>query len=73
MSAINVGKENYNEIVYEKMKEYLCRNMFWIDPNDTDINSVMERAKYLVRKKGIKALVIDPFNALTDKERKNQK
>lgn len=66
-------KENYNQPTYEAMKEYICRNMFWIDPNDTDINSVMERAKYLIRKKGIKVLVIDPFNALTDKERKNQK
>lgn len=66
-------QDNYSVNVYEKMKGYLSRNMFWIDPNDTDINSVMERAKYLVRKKGIKALVIDPFNALTDKERKSQK
>ena len=66
-------KDNYSIQVYEKMKEYLCRNMFWIDPNDTDINSVMERSKYLIRKKGIKVLVIDPFNALTDRERKNQK
>lgn len=64
---------NYNQMVYEKMKNYLCSNMFWIDPNDTDISSVMERAKYLIKKRGIKALVIDPFNALTDKERKNQK
>ena len=66
-------KANYSIPVYEKMKDYLARNMFYIDPNDTDINSVMERAKYLIRKKGIKVLVIDPFNALTDKERKNQK
>lgn len=66
-------KENYTMSVYEKMKDYLARNMFYIDPNDTDINSVMERAKYLIRKKGIKVLVIDPFNALTDKERKAQK
>lgn len=66
-------KENYSIPVYDKMKDYLARNMFYIDPNDTDINSVMERAKYLIRKKGIKVLVIDPFNALTDKERKNQK
>lgn len=64
---------NYNQMVYEKMKNYLCSNMFWIDPNDTDISSVMERAKYLIKKRGIKVLVIDPFNALTDKERKNQK
>ena len=66
-------KENYTIPVYEKMKDYLARNMFYIDPNDTDVNSVMERAKYLIRKKGIKVLVIDPFNSLTDKERKNQK
>lgn len=66
-------KENYSIPVYEKMKDYLARNMFYIDPNDTDVNSVMERAKYLIRKKGIKVLVIDPFNSLTDKERKNQK
>ena len=66
-------KDNYTPQVYELMKDYLCRNMFYIDPNDTDINSVMERAKYLIRKKGIKALVIDPFNALTDKERNGQK
>lgn len=61
---------NYNQQVYEKMKEYLSKNMFWIDPNDTDINSVLERAKYLIKKKGIKVLVIDPFNALTDSQRK---
>lgn len=66
-------KENYSIPVYEKMKDYLARNMFYIDPNDTDINSVLERAKYLIRKKGIKVLVIDPFNSLIDKERKNQK
>lgn len=61
---------NYNQQVYDKMKEYLSKNMFWIDPNDTDINSVLERAKYLIKKKGIKVLVIDPFNALTDSQRK---
>lgn len=65
------SKENYTQQQYEVMKEYVCRNYFWLDPDDTDIHSVMERAKYLVRKKGIKALVIDPFNALTDKDKPN--
>lgn len=65
--------KNYNAQTYELMKDYLCRNMFWIDPDQTDIQSVMERARYLIRKKGIKALVIDPFNALTDSERKTAK
>lgn len=65
--------KNYNQQTYELMKDYLCKNMFWIDPDQTDIQSVMERARYLIRKKGIKALVIDPFNALTDSERKTSK
>jgi len=64
---------NYNPQHYELLKEYVSKNFFWIDPNDTDINSVLDRGKYLIRKKGIKAFVIDPFNALTDKERKAQK
>ena len=67
------NSKNYNVDVYEKMKHYLSNNFFWLDPDDTDVNSVMDRARYLIKKKGIKILVIDPFNALTDKERKWQK
>lgn len=58
---------NYTPNEYEQMKDYVNNNLFWIDPDDTDINSVMDRAVYLIKKKGIKALVIDPFNSLTDK------
>lgn len=67
------SNKNYSQQVYEAMKDYVCKNFFWIDPDDTDITSVLERAKYLIKKKGIKAFVIDPFNALTDKEKKNVK
>lgn len=73
LGGARFSAKNYSRDVYDKMKEYICKNFFWISPDDTDINSVMERSKYLIRKKGIKALVIDPFNALTDKSRKNQK
>ena len=61
--------KNYNPSEYEILKEYVNKNFFWIDPDDTDISSVLERAKYLIRKRGIKALVIDPFNSLTDEKR----
>lgn len=73
LGGARFNAKNYTGEVYEVMKEYVGKNFFWISPDDTDINSVMERAKYLIRKKGIKALVIDPFNALTDKTRTNQK
>lgn len=64
------SSQNYTKQEYDIMKEYIYRNIFIIDPNDTDLTSIMDRASYLVRKRGIKALVIDPFNSITDKERK---
>lgn len=66
-------RENYSIQEYEVLKDYTSRNFFWIDPDDTDITSILERAKFLIRRKGIRMLVIDPFNSLTDKERKAQK
>lgn len=73
LGGARFSAQNYNMQTYELLKEYVNNNFFWIDPDDTDINSVLERGKYLIRKKGIKAFVIDPFNALTDKERTTQK
>lgn len=73
MGGSRFDAKNYNQSTYEAMKEYISKNFFWIDPDDTDITSVMERSRYLIKKKGIKALVIDPFNALTDKEKKSVK
>ena len=73
MGGKRFDAKNYTQQAYEEMKAYISKNFFWIDPDETDINSVMERARYLIKKKGIKALVIDPFNALTDKEKKSVK
>lgn len=73
LGGARFNAQNYNQRTYEVLKEYVNNNFFWIDPDDTDINSVLERGKYLIRKKGIRAFVIDPFNALTDKERTTQK
>lgn len=70
MGGRRFDAKNYTPQVYEQMKAYITKSFFWIDPDETDINSVMDRARYLIKKKGIKALVIDPFNALTDKEKK---
>lgn len=61
--------KNYTQSEYEILKEYVNKNYFWIDPDDTDISSVLNRAKFLIRKRGIKAFVIDPFNSLTDEKR----
>lgn len=50
---------------YRQVKEHLEDNFFFIYPNtDFSIETILEKAKYLVRRRGIKALVIDPFNRL---------
>lgn len=45
---------------------YLSDNFFFIEPEDDDVSveSILEHAKLLVRKKGIKQLIIDPWNKL---------
>jgi twinkle protein len=43
-------------------KEFIDNNFKFIDLDSYDLDEVLERAKRLVRKFGIKVLVIDPYN-----------
>lgn len=52
----------YNE--YQQVKTHLDGDFFFISPENFRIETILEKAQYLVRKKGIKALVIDPYNRL---------
>lgn len=57
----------YNE--YHQVKMHLESDFFFICPkSDFRLDSILERAKYLVRKRGIKALVIDPYNRLDNEQ-----
>lgn len=49
---------------YKQVKEHLEQNFFFIAPSDFKVDTILEKAKYLVRRKGIKALVIDPYNRI---------
>lgn len=52
---------------YREVKDHLETNFFFISPKeDFRLGTILERAKSLVRRKGIKALVIDPYNRLDD-------
>lgn len=51
---------------YTQAKNHLNRNMFFISPKDDfSLESILTKAKFLVRRYGVKAVVIDPFNRLT--------
>jgi twinkle protein len=50
---------------YKEVKEHLEQDFFFISPRDDyRLDTILERGKFLVRRKGIKALVIDPYNRL---------
>ena len=52
---------------YKMVKQHLETDFFFISPKDDyRLETILERAKFLVRRKGIKALVIDPYNRLED-------
>ena len=52
---------------YKQVKQHLETDFFFIAPhNDYRLDTILERAKFLVRRRGIKALVIDPYNRLED-------
>lgn len=64
-----VGKEYKKGVVNEIEKytgeEYINKNVFWVNPPiDMDIDEILSRFEYLVKAKGCKAFVIDPFNRI---------
>lgn len=53
---------------YEMVKDYYRKNFFSISPEDNfTVETILEKAKYLVKRNGVKVLVIDPYNTLEHK------
>lgn len=54
---------------YKQVKEHLEQDFFFISPTDDfKLDNILDKAKFLVRRKGIKALIIDPFNRLENEQ-----
>ena len=50
---------------FTKTFNFINDNYFFISPeDDLSVESIISKAKYLVRKRGIKVLIVDPFNKL---------
>lgn len=59
---------SYSPQEYKEAKERLQADFSFIYPEDFRLDTILEKAKFLVRKRGIKCLVIDPFNRLEDEQ-----
>lgn len=58
-------KNKITEIEKEVGDEYINNNVFWVAPEmDFKTDEILSRFEYLIRAKGCKAFVIDPFNRI---------
>lgn len=63
------NRQSLSYAEYKQVKEHLEQNFYFIAPTDSyRVDNILEKAKYLVRRRGIKALVIDPYNRLESEQ-----
>ena len=58
-------KDELNLLTYQRAKERVKDAFHFIDPEDYDLDNILNIARYQVRKYGCDALIIDPWNDLT--------
>jgi twinkle protein len=62
------SKSKTNEIEYDMVYEWMKNNIYYIiDEEDFTIDTILAAAKSLVKSRGVKILVIDPYNKLEHK------
>ena len=63
------GRSTLPSAEYSQVKERMEQDFYFISPReDFRADSILERAKFLVRRRGIKSLVIDPYNRLENEQ-----
>lgn len=69
LQATDINGECITPQQYERAKCYYRDNFFHIMPDDGHtIDNILAKAKYLVRRRGIRVLVIDPFNRIENEQ-----
>lgn len=65
LQAIDSNGENITPDQYARAKAYYRDNFFHVLPEDgMTIDNILAKAKYLVRRRGIRIFVLDPFNRI---------
>lgn len=59
------GKEALKRSDYENACDHIENNFYFIYPEDNfGIDTILEKASFLIKKRGIKGLIIDPYNTI---------
>ncbi len=65
-------RHDINGEKWNKLSQHVDDNFFFIDMERYTLESVLRKGAELVKRKGIKCLVIDPFNKIRDTETKTE-
>lgn len=65
------GKDSMPINEYKQAKIYVNNNFFFNNPENWDIDTILEKFKFIVRRKGVKMVVIDPYNNISIKSNGN--
>lgn len=58
---------------YYNCKDYIKDNFYFINPDDNyELDTILNKARYLIFRNNIKALVIDPYNKLEHQQKNGQ-
>lgn len=60
-----------NQVKFQDAKAWLNQHFFFIMPEEPTLDAVLAKAKILVRRAGMKGLIIDPYNELDHTRRKD--
>lgn len=60
-----------NQLKFQEAKAWLNDHFHFIMPEEPSLDSVLAKAKVLVRRHGMKGLIIDPYNELDHTKRKD--
>lgn len=67
------GKQSMSYELYYGCREYINENFFWADPSESsDLDKILERFRYFIRAKGVKIIVLDPFNTIENEVKYNE-
>ncbi len=64
------GKEDLGSEKWNTIKDHINENYYFIEKDKYDLDSVLSKATELVKRKGIRMLVIDPYNKVKMKTKK---
>lgn len=67
------GEKHMSYEEYYTAKGYIGENFFWTNPSEnSELDTILLRFKYFVKAKGVKIVVIDPFNTIENEVKYNE-